>query len=682
MRKKILLGIEQNRTEQLFFVSVFFLYCACSIIKFSPGITVFGLSLLFYFPGKFLMELLPALKFSNGYFGKISFSFIYSFCLICVVGLYSQNLWGFNSNNQIWVIAAVNLVIFLAYKFLPKIKSWQKFAIQDKKPFDYKTDRFDYIPIILFLAAIIGWIIISPLAQNTDNFLGILKQSASQNLNLLVNRRIFISLLELVSKFLDIGIIIVYRYFPVALFLVASLSLYDYLRRNFGSRIITTLLYLILLAPAVILTEVNNIRPQVILLAITIPVLILLIESLKKKSLLSALIGLIIAGISFLFHELGFVLLLVALITTLIHLGRLIFTNKKTAWKYILLFLVIIYPYTKLVDMHGILHPLEVIRGYSIEILSRGPVHWRWWFINHYVDADGVVVSFAGKNVLLYYLYNGILLLFLLFYLAIILIIKKIRLGVHFIPPTLYFLFFFSSAEIFPRVTLTYLPSRAWVHLMLPAIILLVLALEIFEKRKIKIKYLPSTLIILIIIGFTGSLYVAKTNIKEIYAEELPAANFIKKELPGNSIFISSQENIDLVKVYGDTNNYVQIAVTSLIDKNGFEQLVNPKVEEISKNKIIVLRPKLVQTIDSFENNILQSSKVTTLQNEQDETFNAMNSGNNPIYFVYSYRKLDALNTADQDRQESADPANKNTYSNIGYQSVYNDKNVLIIKIR
>lgn len=682
MKKKLSKHLKQNRSERLAFLAILFLYGVFSVTKFTPGIELTGILLLFYFPGKFLIELLPPLQFSTGRFGKLSLSIIYSFCLNSILSIYTQSLWGFNSNNQIWAIIGINATIFLAHNLLPMISYWKKIMPPGQNEATYKISPSDYIPIIIFFIAIAGWIIASPLAQNADNFLGIFRESVNQNFNLLTTRRIFLSFLELSNKFTAINDIIIYRYVPVALFFAGSLSLYDYLRRNLNSKKFIILLYLSFLAPAVILTEINNIRTQVIILALAIPVLILQIDSLKKKKILPSLAALAISGVSALFHELGFILFTIAFITTIIHLYRLILVEKKITWKYILLFLVIIYPYIRLVDISAIVHPLKVIKDYSIEILSRGQHQWRWWFLNRYIDADGVVVSFSGKNLLLYYLYNGILPLALFVYLFILSIVKKCKLGIHFIPPFLYFLFFFCAAEIFPRFSLDYLPSRAWVHIMIATVILLALVIEENIKKGMKFKFFPYLLIASILIGYFGSIYVARTNIKEVYSEELSAADFIKNNLPKDSLVLSSQYNIGLVMIYGNQTNYDQFIVDSAINKDEFDQLVSDKLIQLSKGQIIVFKPKIVQTMDYYESNLLTEKQVLVLQNEQDMLVKAMNTGKNPVYFVYSYRKLEALNAANQNRQDSADPINKDIYTRLGYSVVYNDKNVLIIRIR
>lgn len=682
MKNILLKRSKQQKIERLAFLFVIVLYLISFAIKFNPGTAFAGILLLFYFPGKLLIELFPLLEFSAGRIGKFSLSIIYSFCFSTVLGLYSQMLWGFNSSNQIWPILGANIFIFLAVIFLPMIKYWRENITSTSNDSSYQINLSDYIPIIIFLVAIAGWILASPLAQNADNFLGIFRESVHQNFNILTTRRIFNSYLELSSKFSNINDIIIYRYVPVALFVAGYLSFYDYLRRNLTSRKFTILLYLFFLAPAVILTEINNIRPQVIILALAIPILILQIDSLKDKKILPALVTLVISAVSALFHELGFILLATALVTTLIHLCRLIFVEKKITWKYILLFLIIVYPYFRLIDFSAIIHPLKVIKDYSVEILSRGQPQWRWWFLNHFVDADGVVVSFSGKNLLLYYLYNGILPLALLVYLFIFSIIKKCKLGLHFIPPLLYFLFFFGAAEIFPRFSLYYLPSRSWVHIMIATVILLALVIEVNIKKGIKFKFLPYLLIAFLLIGLFGSIYVAKTNIKEVYSEELSAADFIKNDLPKDSLVLSSQYNIGLVMIYGNQTNYDQFIVDSAINRDEFDQIVSDKLAQLSKDQTIVYKPKIVRTMDYYENNLLTEKEVLVLQNEQDMIIKAMNTGSNPVYFIYSYRKLEALNTANQNRQDSADPINKDTYTKLGYPVVYKDNNVLIIRIR
>ncbi|MBU6389613.1 hypothetical protein KGQ71_03810, partial [Patescibacteria group bacterium] len=380
--------------------------------------------------------------------------------------------------------------------------------------------------------------------------------------------------------------------------------------------------------------------------------------------------------------ELSFILFLVSLIVLSIHFRRLTFIEKKITWKHLILFVIFVIPYFEILNIRSILNP-EITRTKGIiEMLSGDILTWHWWFLNHYIDADGVIVSFVGKNILLYYLYNGVLLLAVLIFGFVRLAKNKLKIGIYLLPPLLYFAYFFLVAEFFPRIGLAFLPTRAWIHLILPVVILLVLVVEIIEKNSLKIKFLPPVLIGLILIGYSGTLYVAKTNIKEIDRAELPGVKFIEHNLEPNALILSSQDNIDLVSVYANRDKYIQIPVTSTLDISSFKQLVKATLLKASKDQIIPIQDQIIQTLEFYQNHTLVDKQISVIQDEKDQIIKAENSDNNPVYFLFSYHKLDALNTANQDRQTSADLLNRNVYAHLGYPIVYDDSKVLIIKIR
>lgn len=667
----------------LSFIIVILLYVLSALIKFAPITATLGLVLLFYFPGQFLIDLVPPLGLGFGKLGKFSLGVIYSFCATSIIGMITQRLWGFNSNSQLWAIISLNIIVFAAYYFFPGNKLWAKIASwKEDQSSNYRINQNDYIAIAILVFTFATFFVVSPLAQNADNFLVILKQSIDQNLNFLMHRDLFVSFLGLTSKFLNLDIAFVYRTIFVALFLSSTFILFDYLKRNLNPKTNIALFYLALLMPSVVLAEVNYIRPQVVLIVLTIPVLVLCVESLKRKKILISIIAFAISAISFLYHELSFLLLLISAMTVALNLGRLIFYEKKIKIKHIILFLILIYPYLRDINYLDLFRPVVSRTRETWALWSSGGFHLSWWFISHFTDADGASVSFLGVNVLLYYLYNGILLLALIVLLRALSSKKQLKKGLYFLPVVLYLLFFFTVAEILPRMGFIFLPSRAWIHIMLASVVLFLLLIELTEDKLRKIRFFTYALISFIVIGYCGALYVAKTNIKEVYNEELPVAEFIKSDLSEDSLVLSSQDNIDLVSIYADHDKFSQMNVSSLVDKSKFEELINTKLLELSQDKTMTLEAAIVQTTDTLVNNQIIDHHVTNIRPQLDRVTKAIYKENSPVYFLYSYRKLNALNTAKVERQDSADILNRDTYRNFGYQIVYSDRYTILMKLR
>jgi hypothetical protein len=665
----------------IIFITILALYFIYWRLNINIAMAILGLPILFYFPGYLLINLIPSLNFDFYKFGKFSLEVFYSFAIICILGLIFQSHLGFNSNYQIWGIIIANISLYIVYFIFNNIKIYrERVYLQNNKINNrYSINWQTFIPIILFACAISLTIYINPLVQNADDYFVAIKQSILSNNNIEPIRPLFISFFGLVNKFLRIDILIIYRNIFLILFFISSLLFYDYLLRNIKTNLYSYLIYLSLLAPSVIITELNIIRPQVGMLTLTITILILTIESIKNKNILSSIIALGFSFLALLFHQLGVVLIFIVLIALGSNLWRLILIDKIISWKHIILFFIIIIPYCIIINISSIIKPTSLIIIYALHTFSG--FHWRWWFINSYTTIDGVNLGWPGINGLFYYLYNGILLFLLMFPLVYLVIKKHLKIKLYFITPIIYFIIFFLVAELLPRMGIFFIPNRAWVHLMIAAIMLIALLIEILEKKKILYKYLAPVSLVVIIFGFCGSVYVAKNNINRVYKEEYSVAKYINDNTPQDSIIISSQDNNDLVSIYGN-RKFSQIYIKNIIDKNTFDNLINLDLYDLSYDKIIFLQPKIVETIDYYkdEHNILQNTKV--IQSQSNEVIKAIYNSNNSIYFLYSYRKLKGLNNKREYMQNSIDSVNDNTYKNLGYPIVYSDNSTILIKVK
>lgn len=678
--------ISKNKSQSTF-VLMLLLYLLSWSLDLNIAMTVFGVSLFLYYPGKFLIDLVRPLDLKLGKIGIFSLCILYSFIFSSVAGILLQNYLDFNSIYQVWVIIFVDILLFLASIILPKFKLWHQISPSKKDSKQkYLPDKYDLISLAIFAVAILITIIISPLAQNADDYLMILKKSISSNLLQsheaqlgASSRQLFVSFLALSSKFLNLDLLFTYRNIYVALFLASTLLFYDYLRRNFRSRYLINLLYLALLIPPVIVTEINIIRPQVAMLVLTIPVLILAVESVKSKRILPSIIALAFSIIGLKFHELSIVLVIVALISLIIGIIRLTFVEKIITWKHYVLFLIIAYAYAPILGLPAQLAQISAMLKYAISFLTN--ITWRWWFINNYTTMDGANLSWSGISAISYYLYNGILLLILLIALYILLKIKRLKTGLYIILPTIYFFIFFAFAEILPRIGLYFLPNRAWIHIMLAAVIMLALYLEGFEVKKINIKLLNYILLTFIIIGYLGTIYVANNNVDQIFKEEMPVAEFIRESLPKDCVIISSQENMDLVDIYGD-RNYGRITTDRLISKSEFDSLVENKLNDLSVDKTTIIKPKRIEIIETLENDKLVKQESQVVQDQINQITKASYFGNSSAYFLYSYRKLSGLNSQREYKIEIIDAVNKNVYDKLGYEIVFEDDNALLLKIR
>ena len=527
--------------------------------------------------------------------------------------------------------------------------------MRTKLPAAYVTSWRDYIPVAIFAGALLTIILFNPLAQNYDKYLAILKLSIAQGVNLAGSRPIFISSTNTVSKFLSLDIAFIDRNLYIALFLASTLIFYDYIKRNISSKYLGGTIYLSLLIPSVILMQINETIPQVVLVILSIPVLLLAVESIKSDAVWPAIVALAFSIVALLFHPLSAVLLAVPMIALGLILGRSVFKSRRISWQLAIVVIIILVA-SYLFFGHGkLLEPSIAIFDWMAHSFSG--IHWQWSFLSRYEDFDKTVISYTGLNVGFYYLYNGAVLLVLLVYLAFIRQTRPFRKNLYYLLPAFYFSCFILIAEFLPRLGLFFLPSRAWLHMMVSVVILLALLAEDIGKKGLTIRWLPYILSFLIILGFCGSLYLVNFNIKKVYQEELAVVKHIKYELPVDSIIVSSQDNLALVYIYAQ-RDYGKIKVDTKIDRDEFDRLIEAEIRALMKNKFEVLQPKV--------NQILEIPALPSA----------------PVYFLYSYRKIDVLNNAKIDRQTVVDPINRDTYDKLGYPIIYSSQDAILIKIK
>lgn len=675
------MALELNRYLQpkkllsTLFVVTLAVYLISLKTNFNVGLAVAGLALLLYFPGKFFLELWPVFGFSFGRLGRFGLGVAYSFCYGAVVGLVIQNSYGFNTQYQIWALLLTNIILWLAYKLLVPKKFWQDISIfHSGKGQDYSVGWQDYVPLLVMALAILGLILINPIAQNADNYQVLLKRSVIENVNQLTSRQIFGAFTALVGKFTAIDASFIYRNLYVAGFFLLSFPFYDYLRRNINSRYLASLLYLSLLSPAVILTEVNIVRPQVAMLALTIPVVVLVVESIKKKDIFASVVALLISVVTIKFHELGAVLILIAATAVIINTLRAKVIGKKVTRQQLFWLIATVLPYIWLFHLLGFFNQVLTMINYAAHFL--GQVSWRWWFIDSYTTVDGASLGWQGINALFYYLYNGILLVPLLAYLCYRLNKNRLKVGLPMLPVAIYVSVFFIFAELLPRMGVFFLPNRAWVHLMIALIIWLGLVVEKLKGNQLTERILPVILSILIVFGYSGSLYVAKNNINQVDKQELPVADFIRNNTPSNSIVLSSQGNLTLVDIYGQ-RAYSRIYFSEVVDRGEFDAQVQNELQDLSVDKLIVIKPKIIQVTETPDGN-----EVVTIQEQQTRLNKATYHGGNPVYFLYSYRKLKGLIAERDYSKDIIDSANKDTYSRLGYPIVFSNNGTILLRIR
>ncbi len=668
MKPKNILSPKTRLVVSFFFTIV--LYSLGYLAHFELIQFFSGIFLLYYFPGKFIIEIIPALANSFQIYGRISLSIMYSFLLSNLLALAIQNHFGFNSGHQILALLVLNLTLYLSFLIINKKRSRKEKILSDENVCNF----IDLIPFFILFCAFLAITLMNPLAQNYDHCLSALKESMINNTNAFGYRQIFLSSLGLAHHFLGLSIQLIYRNLFNIIFLSSTLICLDYLNRNIKASSLKFFLFLTFLIPPVILIQLNYIIPQVGIIVVTIPVLILLVESMKNRNITYLLAAIAISMIALMYHQLGIVLLITSITTLLLFINY-----KKVNWKYIIVGIIILAPYLYTLRHLSFISPTITMAKYVASTFSG--IRWTFWFLNSYKDVDGNILNFTGINLVLFYLFNGLAVIILLIFFYLRLVQDKVRIKAYILPPLIYSSFFLIVAELFPRLGFVFLPTRAWIHMIIAGIILLILLIEHVEKNH-SMKFIPYVFAPLVIVGFIGTMYLTKNNIRKIYKEEMPIANFIKNNTEKNAFFLSSQDNMAIIDIYGERNFYIQLNINQKEDRDHFDKLTTNQINLLSEDKISIVKPKVVQTTEVFNNNLLVEKRVSVIQEQTTKKELAIYKENNPVYFIYSKRKLNNLNSAKMDSQFLTDSLNKDNYDTLGYPVVYKDDNTLLIKIR
>ncbi len=318
---------------------------------------------------------------------------------------------------------------------------------------------------------------------------------------------------------------------------------------------------------------------------------------------------------------------------------------------------------------------------------------WKFWFLGHYAsDGADLQMGWLGiSGALKYYSYylSPALAIFLICF--IFLLIKKKELSKDLLLKILlpFLGIFLLFAEILPRLNYLYLPERFWMLIDLILILSLIPLLSYGEKnypRKINIILLFFSL--LLFIGLGGSFYVAHGKKALTSSNEFEATQWIKKNTPPNSIFISQGANGPMIRYFAkrdlvtpDTDFFLS---TNLVSYNPQTELskLNASLNKKIQSSENLMRNYLAKKI-SFEKFISLISKHNqSMLTLKKNIFLKKNELNASIYILYSQNKFNSIYSQRQWWQK-ANFYNANLEKfNDNYPLVYNKNGIYIWKIK
>lgn len=659
----------------------------------SHFITLPGLLLLAYLPGYHFIRLIR-LPIGHWYwYGRLALYFATSIVIIALAQFVGKAFVPFTAPSQIALLLLVNTGLYILVKCFAISSNTVPNVFQRLVTLARSSTKTDYLILLLPLLLYGFTLLINPTVDNADSYLEMYQKAVeTQTYPQEAIRIFFIPLLAIYSYATHFAPATIFKLILTLSFYSSLFMAFDYIKRTIANTHLGWLTYLLVLAPPVVVIEANIVRPQLLVMAFTVPILLLLVEAIKNRSYPFAGLALWFSFMVSGFHELGAIFIAICGLAIASMLWGDIFIRKelKLTLKQILLGIIIIFPYTQLFPIADFFAPIARMIAYAIGFIDK--INWQWWFIDSYTTIDGFNVGWPGIQALHYYLYNGLLVLALMLPLSLLLLWKgrvskaeKHRSWIILIPLS-YVAIYFAFAELLPRIGLFFIPNRAWPHLMLGLLVCLMLFIENnqdFLAKKVRL--LAPLFVLAILPGIFGTLYLTQNRIGNVFPEELAAAQFIQSNTPENSLFISTQNNTDLVRLYAKRNFQVvtedQYArpVTDMqlfqLNNRLFHQMMTTPADpyDLPEQSIITKRYTGDQLIDEVRTIISPASHVVP-----QPPINART----PIYFVYSLRKVSGLNAQRAYNKKPVDVDSAPFFSTLkGKNVIYRDKATVVVQI-
>jgi hypothetical protein len=449
----------------------------------------------------------------------------------------------------------------------------------------------------------------------------------------------------------------------------------------------TTAKYLLLFAfvsVPIINIEMDYIRPNVIFIFALLPFIYYLsrgVDGLKRNFIFSS----IIVTTGLLFHEFFGIIFLLNLFFIISYFYKN-FSNLK---KLVFISILSIFSLVLLININefpALMLPINYA-GNFIALISKG-LHWKWWFLSSYQNADGNNLGWSSfGDVLKYYAYSLSPFLALILFGSIFAIISKIKrnaeiFSIEKIAFSILFIGLF-FAEFLPRINYLTLPDRFWPIISMSLIILT--PFVFFRMKLLDKKFVAGAMFILLLIGIGGSVYIAKAKGGYTSEKEYEAVSWIKNNTPKNSLFVTQGGNGIMLGYFAKREAISPFASFFLDNNEPQVQMETPKSDKIYKYILGLFNASLNDPSDDRLTSLNSNLKIYHQQIEQEKLAKSMESPvfmlptNENIYVLYS---LDKFNTYYGQRQWWKDAnfygADLNKFKE-GYDLVYNDNNTVFI---
>lgn len=523
--------------------------------------------------------------------------------------------------------------------------------------------------LLVFAAVVISIWLVNPIAQDNDSFLTItLSFFHGTPITLTTLRPIYTISQASTALLASLSPFTIYALLPALLFFAGLIFFWDYCKRD--HRVIA----LVLAAP-VIVTEILITRPQVYLLAFTLPLFVLVQRALEKHSLRTIIAGAAMSIILIPAHELSVFYLLMFLLAGTYMVALDLFVKKTISLKDVFKVALIIAPYFLLLPTHTIFGQVSSI--FRVALTNSSGVHWDWWFLDSYKSIDGAQLGWAGKQAILYYLYNGLI----LYVIGLAAWIaqnrtKQARQFAQLFPVGVFLLIFLFFAEGAPRLGFTFLLNRAWPYVALAGVFLIAQKLPRLSQTR-TIRLLASGgVIAAAVFGVAGSVAIARDNLALVFPEEQGVATYLSERTPANSLIISNQPNKSLVNIYGE-REFELVPYENIVSEELLEKEITDFVT--AQNQQAVITETVVQTYlnDLSGSRLLNTSRTVVTSNQpRDPAYKP-----DAVYYLFSKRKASGRNAA-RSSQYTSSGIGENTQVLLPGEVVFEDAHTILVKIK
>lgn len=343
-----------------------------------------------------------------------------------------------------------------------------------------------------------------------------------------------------------------YWVFKIVLPLIVSLifiPLYMKAKKAGVGNVGVVLISLLPFTLPVISQEILYTRPQSIFILSFVMILYLLSEILgrerKYKYFWELALLLLVAISGVMLHEMYVSIVIIAFLSTLVFFWPEI--KKRPILSFVIGILIVGALFVLLNS--GTVNSLNRL----VVPIKRAMAHpvFDIWFIDSYRNVSGTQMGWPGLSWVYYYGYNlGILVPIVILYLVwkkrIGLIRKSYR---ESLPFWMGMILFFVVAEILPRMGLAYLPDRAWLFLAIALIVIIADILATFDMKKKTVLY---GMVLVYVISFFMSWSITYAKGGWTTRDEYKAAKFIKENTTANAIIISQRGNYPMISYFGE----------------------------------------------------------------------------------------------------------------------------------